>query len=564
MASKLLAVRLAVGLVGLAQICGCASSRTQAPTASPGMISGKSGQPVPLMAAQDIQKDRAKVTTDSGSIRTAEHNSGAADRLAVVKASASAIQDQTTERAEELPSPVVIEALRESMPIDLPTALRLAGANHLQIALASERIREAAARLDQANVLWIPSVNLGIGYNRHDGRIQDTRGDILDVSRQSLYAGGGPTLGSSPLSGGASGPARLFVDLSLSDIYFQPLIARQNMRATQFESAAAFNDNVLQVGLMHQELVRAKMQVDIAAEAIKNAEELARLTENFAKAGTGLEADAQRARGEREQRKREKSIATERVHVVSAELVRLLRLDPSVLLVAVESQPIPLDLFSQDVAVENLVGQGLTRRPELAQHQARVAETLEQIRQEQWRPWLPNLYVGYAGAGFGGGQGSDFSNFGGRSDFDALAVWQFRNLGMGNRALQRERDSLHRQAHLQYDWLRDQVIAQVSQAHYRSTYRREQIEHASRQVTTAADAVPLNFRGIRDGQLRPIEAQQAIAGLAAARSLYLASVIDYNQAQLELMRAVGEPPNEGQIISTPHIISENGLNPPLP
>lgn len=553
MASKLIAMRLAFGLVSLAQICGCAASRTQVPTASPGMISDKSGKTVQRIAAQGVSHHQAKVTKDSGSIRTAEHNSGSADTSEVVKASATARQGQTTERTEELPAPVVIEALRESMPIDLPTALRLAGANHLQILLASERIREAEAQLDQANVLWIPSVNLGVGYNQHDGRIQDTRGDILDVTRQSLYAGGGPTLGSSPLSGGASGPARLFVDLSLSDIYFQPLIARQNMRATQFESAAAFNDNVLQVGLMHQELVRAKMQVEIAAEAIKNAEELARLTENFAKAGTGLEADAQRARGELEQRKREQSIANERVHVVSAELVRLLRLDPRVLLVVVESQPIPMHLFPQDISVEDLVGQGLTRRPELAQHQARVAETLEQIRQEQWRPWLPNLYVGYAGAGFGGGQGSEFNNFGGRSDFDALAVWQFKNLGMGNRALQRERDSQHRQAHLQYDWLRDQVIAQVSQAHYRSTYRREQIEHASRQVAAAADALPLNFRGIRDGQLRPIEAQQAIAGLAAARSLYLASVIDYNQAQLELMRAIGEPPNEGQVIAAPAV-----------
>lgn len=42
---------------------------------------------------------------------------------------------------------------RRDYPIDLTTALQLAGANHLQIALAGERIRESAARLDQAKVL---------------------------------------------------------------------------------------------------------------------------------------------------------------------------------------------------------------------------------------------------------------------------------------------------------------------------------------------------------------------------------------------------------------------------
>ena len=438
----------------------------------------------------------------------------------------------------------------ESMPIDLPTALRLAGANHLQIALARERIREAAARLDQANVLWVPSANVGMGYNRHDGRIQDTRGDVFDVSRQSFYLGGGPAIGSgAPLSGGASGPARMFVDLSLSDVFFQPLVSRQAVRANQFESAATFNDSLLQVALLYQELVRAQMQVEIATEAVHYAEELSRLTENFALAGEGLEADAQRARAELEQRRAERAVAQERVQVVSAEIVRMLRLDPSVALVAVDPLPLPLDLLPDSVPVEELVGQSLTRRPELAQHQSRVAETLEQIRQEQWRPWLPHLFVGYAGAGFGGGPNRFMGDFGGRGDFDALAIWEWKNFGMGNRALRQERESQHRQAHLQYEWLRDQIIAEVSQAYYRSTYRREQIEHARRQVAAAAEAVPLNFNGIRDRQLRPIEAQQAIVALAAARSLYLASVIDYNQAQLELLRAIGEPPAEGVVPS---------------
>lgn len=91
-------------------------------------------------------------------------------------------------------------------------------------------------------------------------------------------------------------------------------------------------------------------------------------------------------------------------------------------------------------------------------------------------------------------------------------------------------------------WIRDQVIAEVAQAYSRARYRKEQMEYAQQQVIAAADALPLNLNGIRDGVIRPIEAQQAIAGLAAARSLYLAAVIDFNQAQLELIRALGEPP----------------------
>jgi hypothetical protein len=48
---------------------------------------------------------------------------------------------------EELPPPKVVPSLElqtsDRYPIDLMTALQLAGANNLQIALASERIRQA-------------------------------------------------------------------------------------------------------------------------------------------------------------------------------------------------------------------------------------------------------------------------------------------------------------------------------------------------------------------------------------------------------------------------------------
>src|SRR5262245_29632005 len=42
-------------------------------------------------------------------------------------------------------------------PINLPTALQLANARPLDIALATERTQAAAAQLDRARVLWLPT-----------------------------------------------------------------------------------------------------------------------------------------------------------------------------------------------------------------------------------------------------------------------------------------------------------------------------------------------------------------------------------------------------------------------
>ncbi len=430
----------------------------------------------------------------------------------------------------------------ERYPIDLATALQLAGANNLQIALASERVQEAQARLEGAEVLWVPSVNAGFGYNKHDGRIQETDGIVRDVSRNSTFVGGGLGLSGAPLTGGSSGPARLFVDISPVDIYFEPLAARQSQQAAQASEVVAFNDTLLEVTIAYLELVRSQSQVAIAEEALKNVKELVGLTEEFARTGAGLEADAARARAELADRRRESLAAQERVQVVSTELARLLRLDQDVVLFAVESQPVPLPMVSDELPLEELVAQALSTRPELSQHQALVAETLQRMRQEQWRPWIPNVHLGASAGGFGGGEGSFLGNFDGRSDFDALAVWELRNLGLGNRSVQRERSSQHRQAHLVYTQIQDQVVAEVTRAYKQVQSRKDQIEQARIQVKSAAAALPLNFNGIRGRELRAIEAQQAIAALATARQRYLSSVIDYDRAQFVLLRAIGRPP----------------------
>lgn len=100
-------------------------------------------------------------------------------------------------------------------------------------------------------------------------------------------------------------------------------------------------------------------------------------------------------------------------------------------------------------------------------------------------PGLPHLHVGYSAGGLGGGRNSDLQNFGARGDFDALAIWKVDNFGLGNQAQQRERASQNRQACLQYEWMRDQVIAEVTPAYSRARYRKKQMHYAGQQVAAA-------------------------------------------------------------------------------
>jgi outer membrane protein TolC len=424
----------------------------------------------------------------------------------------------------------------------LPTALRLAGANHLQIALAAERVRQAQARLEGAKALWLPTLDAGIDYNRHEGQIQDTSGNIIDVRRSSLFVGGGPKVGSDSLNGSNNGPSRLALGLPLADALFAPLAERQTVRASRATHAATFNDSLLEVAGAYLDLSRAQGQVTIAREALQNAEELVRLLEARVRAGTAPPADELRARAELADRLRQVYQAQEALQDSSTELVRLLRLQPGTSLVPLEAQPIPVCLVAGESRLPDLIAQGLVSRPELAAHQALVQASLERLRQEQWRPFLPNLQVGLSAGGFGGGANSFFGNFGDRADLDALVVWELKGLGFGNRALQRERASQQLQATLTAEQIRDTIAAEVTRAYYRVRLRQQQIEAARAQVETTALALPLNFKGILGGQLRAIEAQQAIQALAAARNQYTTTVIEYDRAQFQLLRALGHPP----------------------
>ena len=455
------------------------------------------------------------------------------------------VSQQTVEPATDDQQQAADEG--EPYPLNLTTALQLAGGNNLQIALASERIQAAVAKLDGASVLWLPSLNAGAGFNSHTGQIQATNGELVEVDRQSVFVGGGPVLGTGPLAGGAGGPMRMMANLNPVDAWFEPLAEQQLADAAEADHTAVYNEMLYRVTVAWLNLQSAQSHLTIANEAIEHSQKLAGLTREFSDAGAGLEADALRAASDLAERERMKLAAEEERDVASAELARLLRLPMETPLEAVDAQPIPMEIVDAEVPLAELISQGVTHRPELHRQDARTEAAKQRATQEMLRPWLPKLQAGLSAGGFGGGRDSEFSNLDSRVDIDALAIWELRNLGFGNAAMLAERESQHRQESLTMESFQDQVAAEVVQARARVEHRRLQIDTATAQLKAAQAALPLNFDGIEGHVLRPIEAQQAISDLANARRRHLDAIVGYNEAQFALLRAVGEPPQSATV-----------------
>ena len=75
-------------------------------------------------------------------------------------------------------------------PIDLPTALQLAGARNLDVQIARERLAEAQANRQSALEQFFPWISAGAAYHRRDGVAQAVpAGTISDAHYQSYSPG---------------------------------------------------------------------------------------------------------------------------------------------------------------------------------------------------------------------------------------------------------------------------------------------------------------------------------------------------------------------------------------
>ena len=448
----------------------------------------------------------------------------------------------------ELPpvSPEEIEAALANMqmPIDLANALALAGASSLQIRLARERVIEAQANYLGAKANWLPSLRFGLGYNRHNGRIQATNGQVIEASRNSLFVGGGAGLGDVPLNGGAGGPPRLFVSLSLADAYFAPKVANRLVGAAGAAARATLNDEMLAAAEAYYDLAEIHGLLANALAARKAAGQMHQLTSLFAQEGNGSLAEVDRAQTELTFWDQAVNEASRQTNVASAKLARLLRLDPNLILVPVETKITPVEVIPSDIPRHELVAQGMAGRPELAQYRWLVGAAHGRLKQERWRPWLPNLHVGASGGTFGGGQSGAFTNQSGRDDLDLLAVWEWRNMGLGNAALQRNRGSQVRQANYQVKLIGDQIAEQIVAASGDVSNYREQIDITLAGVGASQNSYRRNLHRIEQAEGIPLELLQAIRARNAAQDAYTKATSDYNRAQYRLLRAIGQPPVE--------------------
>ncbi|MBI1918133.1 MAG: TolC family protein [Planctomycetes bacterium] len=497
--------------------------------------------PVPT-AEESVGPGSGGPSEQGGPQEDAADAGGSPDAVTVVKIGAPR---HPGDRASAPPLPAATPVLPPTSEewVDLGTALAVAGVENPTIGRAVEAVRAAQAALLRARALLLPTLNAGSSFDLHRGNLLSARGIVRDLHRESVYAGSGA---SAVGAGTVTIPGvRLFAHLA--DAVFEPGVARREVEGRRFDSEATRNAILLDVAVRYLALAGAEARLQAIRRSERDLAEVVRLTANFARIGQGRKGDADRALSEGLLLRAEEQRAEGEVAEASANLARLLNLDPSTRLRAAEEAVPLLQLVDPGVPLERLLEVARNNRPEVRARSADVAAAETRLRQERVRPFVPVLSVGYSAGGFGGGSNQvapRFGNFDPRTDLDVFAYWSLANLGLGNLAVQRECRAEVGQAEAKRARALNAINREVADAYAVVAARRREVDVALRRVRTMGEGFRLDLTRATNlvNRARPIEVLNSLNLLRAAREDLARAVVGYDQAQFQLFVSLGQPP----------------------
>jgi outer membrane protein TolC len=431
-------------------------------------------------------------------------------------------------KSENRPRPAYAQL--ETLPIDLPTVIRLIDAKSPAVGFAQAKVREAQARLVLAEVQWLPNLSIGTTYNRFDGQTQNQAGNVFGVSRANLFAGGTASLG-----------------INTADAIYRPLIERRATTAERYREAAVSANAELEGVNAYLDLVQVHALLEINADTLRRAEEMLTAAKNAREAKLDRTAgDVQRAQIEVLFRRTERFELEGRAGAAAAKLSKLLLLPPNVKLVPSDVAVAPITFIDTNVSLDQLLATALANRPDLAANRESIAAAWARVRRQERGPLLPKLTLANQTGSFGGGLNDDLQKFDARNVLSLQLYWEVKNLGLGNRAEQAERRAGLEQAQFQLLESQARAASDIVEAAQLAAAKYESLDLAEQAVKEAIELYRINKEGILNvvdaknlfDALRPL---QAIQVLNQARQSYLSAVLDFNRAQYRLFTLIGTP-----------------------
>jgi outer membrane protein TolC len=425
-------------------------------------------------------------------------------------------------------TPIVVEtapptAEPKVLPIGLDTVLRLAEEQNGQVALAREKVREAFADQDLAKSAWLPAINVGTAYYRHEGGIQNPDGTLIEASSGAMLAG-----------------VEVAGRLDLREAIFAQVNAERKVWQQKGELSRVTSETLLDAATTYIDLMSARTAEAIVRRTLRDEEEMLEQARGLAKAEPGVQFLVEGFEAEALVHRQLIAKLHRQGDAAGTKLAYLLGIGPGVQLAPVDSKLIPIELVDPTTPAEQLVSQAVTHGPGVRELQGLLA-AIASAREKAQGPgrFLPIVEMRALEGAFGAGQGStlDWSN---RLDIGVQARWNLTDLFTA-KDQQRLADSRMQQIHLTYQDVRAKLSAGVEEAQQASLGGREEIRLAGEAVRHANQGYQLSNKRVKDNVpgSSTAEVMGYIRGLQSAYLNYLGVVSDYDKAQLRLLVLTG-------------------------
>jgi outer membrane protein TolC len=423
----------------------------------------------------------------------------------------------------------VAAAADSTYPIDLATALRLAGAQNLDVQLARNAVDEAHANYASAVERFLPALVPSASYLDHKGRDQRVEGPLLDVSKHSDTTG-----------------AYLTAQIPVGDAIFTALQAHQLVAAADAGATAQERDSGVAAAQQYFDLVSARALVDVVSQALSISQSYEQQLNEAVRIGIVFKGDAFRVQTRTQRLQLDLTRAQERQRLAAARLAQTLHLEPLVELIPAEREPAPLALADLNASPRDLIRTALENRPELARSTALIGAAEQSRRGAIYGPLIPTIGgQAFAGEFNGGGDvkvnGVTANGGGPRQDYGVGLSWRIGPGGLFDWGRIRASGARLTAAQLSDEKLRDRIGNEVVDGYTQVQSLFEQLRVARLNISAAEETLRLTRNRKQLGVGVVLEDIQAQQELLQARSDLVTIVTQLNQQQYALLRSVGAP-----------------------
>ncbi len=427
-----------------------------------------------------------------------------------------------------LPEPgFVLEAnlvKHEAFPVDLETVLRLVENQNLRIAQDEMGKKVVNARFYQSLADFLPDFNGQYDHRRFQGVVQLFGNETLTI-RQTVIEPG------------------FFVSHRVypgGKRIMDALAARKQVNAARSLVKETYQEQLARAAEDYYALLGAQIQRDFALLSLKEAREQLALNQARFQAGLGTRLDVMQAKTLEAQRLRDLINANAAIGKAEQILLNRLNLDPDISLVPWKLDAEARRLVPDDIPSDTLLLTALENHPTLS----RLAEEVKALK---WQARsvlsevVPSVDLNYSNTY----RGPYFDQLGlTRAGGFSITTTLGNDLGLEIPLRWLESKRLTQQKLLERQAAIRDLETRVINAHLDSLASASAIEAAREERDAAQESFRLAQGRFKAGVGINLDVIAAESSLSAARSRLIESVVSFNQAQIQLLEAIGKVSQE--------------------